>query len=273
MWRTQLATVPGRGQGPDGDRDRGPDTRRRRTVHARLIDGRGPHRQGLRRLAEGRSRRSSPGIKHVALDPFRGYANAIREELPDANAVLDAFHIVKLDTRPSIRSAAASSRNPGRRGHKDDPLYKIRRLPVGAATPQRRQIASSTPSSPPATPATRSASPGSPTNRCGPCTRPPRPPRASGSPSRSSPRSTQCPIPEITRLGRTLRMWREHVLARFETHRISNGGTEAVNLIIEKTRRLAHGFRTFDHYRRRVLLAASGLRPYRRATHAKFRRP
>jgi len=48
-----------------------------------------------------------------------------------------------------------------------------------------------------------------------------------------------CPIPEVARLGRTLKMWRQHVLARFETNRISNGGTEAVNLIIEKTRRLA----------------------------------
>ena len=74
-----------------------------------------------------------------------------------------------------------------------------------------------------------------------------------------------CPIPEVARLGRTLRMCRQHVLARFETHRISNGGTEAVNLIIEKTRRLAHGFRTFEHYRLRILLAASGTRPYRRA--------
>ena len=74
-----------------------------------------------------------------------------------------------------------------------------------------------------------------------------------------------CPIPEVARLGRTLRMWREPVLARFDTHRISNGGTEAVNLLIEKTRRLAHGFRTFEHYRLRILLAASGLRPYRRA--------
>ncbi len=79
----------------------------------------------------------------------------------------------------------------------------------------------------------------------------------------------QCPIPEVARLGRTLRMWRSHVLARFETHRISNGGTGAVNLIIEKTRRLAHGFRTFEHYRIRILLAASGRRPYRRPpTHA-----
>lgn len=79
----------------------------------------------------------------------------------------------------------------------------------------------------------------------------------------------ECPIPEVARLGRTLRMWKDHVLARFETHRISNGGTEAVNLIIEKTRRLAHGFRAFEHYRIRILLAASGNRPYRRGpTHA-----
>lgn len=78
-----------------------------------------------------------------------------------------------------------------------------------------------------------------------------------------------CPIPEVARLGRTLRQWKTHVLARFDTERISNGGTEAVNLIIEKIRRLAHGFRTFDHYRLRILLAASGRRAYRRAaTHA-----
>ncbi len=51
-------------------------------------------------------------------------------------------------------------------------------------------------------------------------------------------------------------MWREHVLARFETHRISNGGTEAVNLSIEKTR-LAHDSRNFEHYRVKILLAAS----------------
>jgi len=36
-----------------------------------------------------------------------------------------------------------------------------------------------------------------------------------------------CPIPEVARLGRTLKMWKSHVPVRFETHRISNGGTEA----------------------------------------------
>jgi len=59
-----------------------------------------------------------------------------------------------------------------------------------------------------------------------------------------------CPIPEVARLGRTLRSWRQQVLAYFETDGVSNGGTEAINLIIEKTRCPVHGFRaspTTDH--------------------------
>jgi transposase len=49
-----------------------------------------------------------------------------------------------------------------------------------------------------------------------------------------------CPIPEIARLGRTLRQWRQQVLAYFSTKGVSNGGTEAVNLLIEKTPERAH---------------------------------
>ena len=78
-----------------------------------------------------------------------------------------------------------------------------------------------------------------------------------------------CPIPEVARLGRTLRAWKQQVLAYFDTAGVSNGGTEAINLLIEKVRRLAHGFRDFDHYRLRILLAASGQRTYRsRPIHA-----
>jgi transposase len=54
------------------------------------------------------------------------------------------------------------------------------------------------------------------------------------------------------------------VFAYFDTSGISNGGTEAINLIIEKIRRLAHGFRDFNHYRLRILLAASDNRAYRK---------
>jgi hypothetical protein len=66
-----------------------------------------------------------------------------------------------------------------------------------------------------------------------------------------------CPIPEVARLGRTLLAWRAQVLAYFDTRGVSNGGTEAVNLIIEKVRRLAHGFKDFDHYRLRILVAGT----------------
>lgn len=77
------------------------------------------------------------------------------------------------------------------------------------------------------------------------------------------------PIPEVARLGRTLRAWKQQVLAHFATAGVSNGGTEAINLLIEKTRRLAYGFRNFTNYRLRILLAADGSRPYRkRPNHA-----
>jgi transposase len=69
--------------------------------------------------------------------------------------------------------------------------------------------------------------------------------------------------------SRTLRAWKAQILAYFDTSGVSNGGTEAINLIIEKVRRLAHGFKNFHHYRLRIILAADGRRPYRaRPNHA-----
>jgi len=67
-----------------------------------------------------------------------------------------------------------------------------------------------------------------------------------------------CPIPEIARLGRTLRKWREPFLAYFATARASNGATEAVNGLIELHRRVARGFRNRDNYRLRMLLIGGG---------------
>ncbi|MBM9465180.1 transposase [Aeromicrobium sp. YIM 150415] len=53
--------------------------------------------------------------------------------------------------------------------------------------------------------------------------------------------SSACPIPEIARLGRTLRQWWTLFLAYWDTGRASNGGAEAVNGLIELARRVAHG--------------------------------
>ncbi len=61
------------------------------------------------------------GVETAALDPFRGYANAIRHGLPDAIAVLDAFHVVRLGTQvlDEVRRRVQQD-TLGRRGHKHD---------------------------------------------------------------------------------------------------------------------------------------------------------
>jgi transposase len=72
---------------------------------------------------------------------------------------------------------------------------------------------------------------------------------------------TTCPIPEVARLGRTLKQWRTEFLGYFDTNGASNGGTEAINGLIELHRRLARGFRNRDNYRLRMLLIGGGLDP------------
>jgi transposase len=63
-----------------------------------------------------------------------------------------------------------------------------------------------------------------------------------------------CPIAELARLGRTLHVWREELAAHFDHPTVSNGPTENLNLKIKNTKRLARGYRNFDHYRLRLLL-------------------
>ena len=67
-----------------------------------------------------------------------------------------------------------------------------------------------------------------------------------------------CPIPEIARLGRTLRKWKDAFLAYFDTGGASNGPTEAINGIIELGRRTARGYRNPTNYQLRMLLIAGG---------------
>jgi transposase len=56
-------------------------------------------------------------------------------------------------------------------------------------------------------------------------------------------------IPELTRLATTIDSWRAELLAYFDTGGISNGPTEAINLLIKKIKRVDHGFRNFDKAR------------------------
>jgi len=60
---------------------------------------------------------------------------------------------------------------------------------------------------------------------------------------------------EVRRLGRTLRVWTDQIVAWHDA-RVSNGPTEAINNLIKRVKRVAFGFRRFDHYRTRALLYA-----------------
>jgi transposase len=241
-------------------------------LHARLIDV-VPGRSGA---AYANWLKDQPpefiaGVEHAALDPFRGYANAIRDELPDAVAVLDAFHVVKLGTQvvDEVRRRV-QQQTLGHRGLKDDPLYRIRGLlRHGAENLSPRQQAR-------LKTGLTLGDPNGEVDLAWQCYqqlpaayRAKLPAEGHRTTNKIIDTWHSCPIPEIARLGRTLRQWRRQVLAYFSTNGVSNGGTEAINLLIEKTRRLAHGFRNFSNYRLRILLVADGTRPYRqRPNHA-----
>ena len=239
-------------------------------VRARLLDlvlGRsGPAYAGW---LDARTEPFRVGIKHAALDPFRGYANALRDSLPDAVQVLDAFHVVKLATGvvDEVRRRGQQEQLH-RRGHKDDPLYKIRGLLRHGlehlSERQHRKLGS----------CLSLGDPHGEVELAWSCYQQLRTIYAGTASLRERRTLAEkviasfptCPIPEVARLGRTLRAWRTQVLAYFATDGLSNGGTEAINMLIEKARRLAHGYRNFDNYRLRMLLAASGTRTRRHKT-------
>lgn len=235
-------------------------------VHARLLDlvpGRSGKAYGDWLKKQGPT--FTAGIRVATLDPFRGYANAIRDELPEAIVVVDAFHIVKLGTTmvDDVRRRVQQD-TLGHRGRKDDPLWGIRRtLQQGIESLTEKQVAR----------LEKKLAAGDPNQevtiawQCYQrlrtvyhCT-PEKGREIIQSILASFP---SCPIPEVAKLGRSLRAWKAAILAYFDTNGASNGPTEAINGVIETTRRIARGFRNFDNYRIRNLLAAGGRRPYRR---------
>ena len=204
---------------------------------------------------------SVQGCKSRLWIPSRDSKNAIDDQLQDATSVLDAFHIVKLagDALDEVRRRVQQD-TTGHRGRKGDPLYQIRLLlrasrrrltkrqkerlreafvadeahiSVEVAyllTQQVRDVFHQ------ATPA-----------------------QGRRLAARLIERLPACPIPEIARLGRTLRKWKDAFLAYFDTGGASNGPTEALNGIIELGRRTARGYRNPTNYQLRMLLIAGGL--------------
>lgn len=233
-------------------------------VHARLLDlvpGRSKKAYADWLAERGEDFRKSIAV--AALDPFGGYKAAIDDQLADATAVLDAFHVVKLGTAvvDEVRRRVQQD-TLGRRGRKGDPLFGIQTiLRAGAENLSDKQLDR-----------LAAAIEADPAHeevyiawRCAQDLRAAYREKDTTAGKKRAEKILAtfhtCPIPEVARLGRTLRRWRQAFLAYFTTERANNGPTEAVNGIIELHRRLARGYRNRDNYRLRMLLAAGGLTP------------
>ena len=177
-------------------------------------------------------------VQVATLDPFHGYKNAIDDQLADAISVLDAFHVVKLGGQAveEVRRRVQQTIH-GHRGRRGDPLYGIRlilrcgreRLTDKQKTRLARAIAADERHDEvhiawQAAQQLRDAyhADNLADGR-----------RIAEKILASFP---SCPIPEIARLGRTLRQWRAAFLAYFTTGRASNGPTEAIIIWSRLTR-------------------------------------
>ena len=164
------------------------------------------------------------GIQIATLDPFQGYKNAIDDQLQDATSVLDAFHIVKLagDALDEVRRRVQQD-TTGHRGRTGDPLYQIRLLLRASRDrltkrQQERLRAAFT--------AEEAHISVEVAYHCAQHVRdvfhqatPAHGRRLAARLIESLP---TCPIPEIARLGRTLRKWKDAFLAYFDTAGASN---------------------------------------------------
>jgi transposase len=189
----------------------------------------------------------------VAIDPFRGYANGVATHLSHATVVVDPFTPSPSPTGPSTTSAGGC--RTGRwatRGRSGDPLYGIRRLLL--ATERHTESSRARLEACLATGDPRDEVPDALVTDKRPSvtsTRPPTSARPPASSTRSSPSARPRRVPELSRLARTAGRWRTEILAHHTTG-ASNGPTEAVNLVVKKVVRVAHGFRNFDNYLLRV---------------------
>ena len=201
------------------------------------------------------------GIQIATLDPFQGYKNAIDDQLQDATSVLDAFHIVKLagDALDEVRRRVQQD-TTGHRGRKGDPLYQIRLLLRASRDRLTKRQKERLREAFVADEAHISVEVAYLlTQQVREVFHQDTPAQGQRLAVRLIESLPACPIPEIARLGRTLRKWKDAFLAYFDTGGASNGPTEAINGIIELGRRTARGYRNPTNYQLRMLLIAGGL--------------
>jgi transposase len=239
---------------------------RDRTGPARLLDMvEGRSKQAFKTWLAQRPETWRKGLEVVAMDGFTGFKTATTEELPDATAVMDPFHVVRLagDALDQCRRRVQQDTR-GHRGHKGDPLYAARRtLHTGTDlltdTQHQRLTALFGSDEHVQVEATWGIY-----QRMITAYR--EPDRTRGRQLMTAlidalRRGVPAALTELITLGRTLTKRAEDVLAYFDRPGTSNGPTEAINGRLEHLRGSALGFRNLTNYIARSLLETGGFRP------------
>lgn len=204
-------------------------------------------------------------VEVVAMDGFTGFKTAAAEEIPDAVAVMDPFHVVRLagDALDRCRQRIQQA-TTGHRGRSGDPLYRARRtLHTGEDLLTDRQRERLTALFDPLEHAPVEAVWGIYQRMIAAYRHPD---RASGKTMMQAlidAVSSGVPdgLTELVTLGRTLKLRAADVLAYFDRPGTSNGPTEAINGRLEHLRGSALGFRNLTNYIARSLLETGGFRP------------
>lgn len=197
-------------------------------------------------------------ITWAALDLSGPYRKTFNDTLPDAVQVADPFHVIKLaNTRLDDVRRRVQQEVLGHRGHRDDPLYRSRRLLTKGherldERGEARLLGFLEAGDPHGE--VRMAWHAKETLR-----------GLYDQPTEQSPgyladlieslldRDTM--PKELQQLGRTLRRWADEIVA-WHRAQVTNGPTEAMNSLIKRIKRVGFGFRRFRNYRLRVLLYA-----------------
>lgn len=236
------------------------------TGPARLLDMvEGRSKQAFKTWLAARPQAWRDAVEVVAMDGFTGFKTATAEELPDAVAVMDPFHVVRLagDALDRCRRRVQQDTR-GHRGRKNDPLYAARRtLHTGSGLLTDKQKDRLEALFAVEEHVEVEATWGIYQRMI----------TAYREPDRKRGRelmeklitSISAGVPaaltELITLGRTLKQRAADVLAYFDRPGTSNGPTEAINGRLEHLRGSALGFRNLTNYIARSLLETGGFRP------------
>ena len=236
------------------------------TGPARLLDMvEGRSKQAFKQWLADRPEVWRQGLEVVAMDGFTGFKTATTETLPDAVAVMDPFHVVRLAGEALDRCRRRVQQElHGHRGRTSDPLYRARRtLHTGADLLTGRQTQRLQALFAVDDHVQVEATWGIYQRMIAAYREPDRTrgQQLMQAVIKSVSQGVPAALSEVITLGRTLTKRAADILAYFDRPGTSNGPTEAINGRLEHLRGSALGFRNLTNYIARALLETGGFRP------------